>query len=111
MARREPAGTVDAPFRARRRAAAGAWAVFAIVVWNVVFDGAVLSAGRDYLTRQALHQQGLGPPVTIPQVMSRGIALGAKRATEAGGAVAACGAFGIWLATRRRDVGLAGPAE
>ncbi len=111
MARREPAGTVDAPFRARRRAAAGAWAVFAIVVWNVVFDGAVLSAGRDYLTRQALHQQGLGPPVTIPQVMSRGIALGARRATEAGGAVAACGAFGIWLATRRRKAELAGPAE
>ena len=111
MAQREPAGRMDAPFRARRRAAAAAWAVFAIVVWNVVFDGAVLDAGRDYLTRQALHQQGLGPPVTIPQIMSRGVARGVRHATAAGAAVAACGAFGIWLATRRRKAGLAGPAE
>ena len=111
MARREPAVGLDAPFRARRRAAAAAWAVFAFVVWNVVFDGAVLDAGLDYLTRQALHQQGLGPPVTIPQIMSRGIDRGARRATAAGGAVAACGAFGIWLATRRRRAELSGPAE
>ncbi|HOQ60354.1 MAG TPA: hypothetical protein PKZ08_07025 [Vicinamibacterales bacterium] len=106
-----PGAGDETQWRSRRRAAAAAWAAFAFVVWNVVFDAAVLESGRDYLTRQARHQQGQGPAVTIPQVMGRGIARGAARATAAGGAVAACGTLGVWLAGRRRRARSAGAAE
>ena len=33
----------------KRRVAAWLWVVWAFVVWNVVFDRAIVVAGRDYL--------------------------------------------------------------
>jgi hypothetical protein len=79
-----------------------AWAAFAFVVWNLVFDAGVIQAGRDYLTRQALHQQGRGPSVTIRQVMDPGVARAARDATRAGGAVGGAGVLVVWLVGRRR---------
>jgi hypothetical protein len=79
-----------------------AWAAFAFVVWNVVFDAGVIQSGRDYLTRQALHQQGRGPSVTIRQVMDPGVARAARDATRAGGAVGGAGVLVVWLISRRR---------
>ena len=112
MAATEPAAGAERRWRNRRRAALVASAAFAAVVWNVVFDAVVIQSGRDYLTRQALHQQSKGPAVTIPQVMYPGVAHGARVATLAGGAVAACGAVAIWLAARRRRGGtLPAPVE
>jgi hypothetical protein len=98
-------------WRRLRRAAIIAWGVFAIVVWNVVFDAIVIQAGRDYLTRQALHQQGRGPAVTIRQVMHPEVARGARVATAAGGSVAAFGGLAVWLIARRRRRGSAAPLE
>ncbi|MCX6552997.1 MAG: hypothetical protein NTY02_18685 [Acidobacteria bacterium] len=95
-------GDDDPGWRRRWRIAAWLWAAFAIVVWNVVFDAVVIQSGRDYLTQQALHQQGRGPAVTIPQVMRPGIRAGLRLATFSGGGVAAVGAAGVWLARRRR---------
>lgn len=88
--------------RARQRAAALAWAACGVVVWNVVFDAIVIEAGRDYLTRQALHQQGRSGAVTIRGVMDPGVARAARTATLAGGAVAAAGLAATWLASRGR---------
>jgi hypothetical protein len=79
-----------------------AWTAFAFVVWNVVFDAGVIQAGRDYLTRQALHQQGRGPSVTIRQVMDPGVARAARDATRAGAAVGGAGVLVVWLVGRRR---------
>ncbi len=90
------------PWRRVRRAAFLAWAACAAVVWNVVFDAAVIQAGRDYLTRQALHQQGRGPAVTIREVMDPGVARAARRATLSGGAVGAAGILAAWAAARQR---------
>jgi len=99
-------------WRTRRRAALLLWAAFAVVVWNVVFDAVVVQAGRDYLTRQALHQQGKGPPVTIPSVMRPGVVRGVRLASLCGGAVAGCGLLGVWVAGRRQRLArLSGPAE
>jgi hypothetical protein len=93
------------------RAALLAWAVCAIVVWNVVFDAIVIQSGREYLTRQALHQQGQGPPVTIHEIMDAGVAKAARSATAAGGAVAAAGILMAWLAARPGAGRSAGGAE
>ncbi len=49
------------PGRRVRRAALLAWIACAVVIWNVVFDGIVVQAGREYLTLQALGRQGRGP--------------------------------------------------
>ena len=99
-------------WRARRRTAVLLWAAFAVVVWNAVFDQVVIEAGRDYLTRQALHQQGQGPGVTIPGVMRPGVVRGVRLASLYGGGVAGCGLVGVWAAARRRRTsGLATLAE
>jgi hypothetical protein len=98
-------------WRKRRRAALLAWAVLGIVIWNVVFDAVVIQAGREYLTRQALHQQGRGPAVTIPQVMRPAVARGAFVATLAGGGAAAFGAIAVWMVARHRRRRLSRPGE
>ena len=73
-----------------------------MVVWNVVFDAIVVDAGRDYLTRQALHQQGRGGPITIRAVMDPGVARAARTAGLSGAAVASGGLLVTWLAWRGR---------
>ena len=95
-------------FRRRRRVAAIVWAALVVVVWNVVFDAVVIQSGRDYLTRQALHQQGKGPAVTIPEVMRPAVVRGAGLASLAGAAVALLGVLGFWAAgrVRRRPLSL-----
>jgi len=94
--------------RGLRRAALLAWAVCAVVVWNVVFDAIVTRTGREYLTLQALHQQGKGPAVTIRGVMDPGVSRAARTATASGGAVGAAGIVVAWLASRHRSGRLAG---
>jgi hypothetical protein len=96
------AGRGDARGRGLRRAAMLAWAACAVVVWNVVFDAIVIQSGRDYLTRQALHQQGRGAAVTIRGVMDPGVARAARTASAAAAAVGAAGLLATWLAARQR---------
>ena len=98
-------GVPDREGRGLRRAALLAWAACGVVVWNVVFDAGVIRAGRDYLTRQALHQQGKGPAVTIRGVMNPGVRRAARSATASGGAVGAAGILVAWLAARQRTGG------
>jgi hypothetical protein len=98
-------GAPDHAGRSLRRAALVAWAACAVVVWNVVFDAAVIRAGREYLTLQALHQQGRGPAVTIRGVMDPGVGRAARTATASGGAVGAAGILVAALAGRRRAGG------
>jgi hypothetical protein len=103
----------DAWWRSRRRAALLAWSVLLVVLWNVVFDRAVIQSGRDYLTQQALHQQGRGPAVTIPDVMRPGIARAFWLALLAAGGAGALGAALFWAAARqqRRRQNAEEPAE
>jgi hypothetical protein len=98
-------GAPDHEGRGLGRAALVAWAACALVVWNVVFDEAVVRAGREYLTLQALHQQGKGPAVTIRGVMDPGVSRAARTATASGGAIGAAGIFVAWLAARKRPGG------
>ena len=99
------------PARGLCRGAILAWAACALVVWNVVFDANVTESGREYLTLQALHQQGKGPAVTIRSVMDPGVARAARTATASGALVGAAGCLAVWLAARPRAGGSAGGAR
>ena len=48
-----------------RRAALGVWRVFAVAVWNGIFDFLVSRGEREYLWAQARADAGQGPPVVL----------------------------------------------
>jgi hypothetical protein len=56
------------PARARRWAI-GFWIVMAVVVWNGLYDLRITLGVRDHLMKQALHDAGRGPAVTITEDM------------------------------------------
>jgi len=53
-----------------RRWAIGLWVVMAIVVWNGLYDLRITLGVRDHLMKQALHDAGRGPAVTISEDMA-----------------------------------------
>jgi hypothetical protein len=54
----------------RRRAATALWIVLAIVVWNGLYDLRITLGVRDHLMKQALHDAGRGPAVTMAEDMA-----------------------------------------
>jgi len=57
--------------RARaRRLAIALWIAMAVVVWNGLYDLRITLGVRDYLMKQALHDAGRGPAVTIAEAMA-----------------------------------------
>jgi hypothetical protein len=56
------------PARARRWAI-GFWIVMAVVVWNGLYDLRITLGVRDHLMKQALHDAGRGPAVTVTEDM------------------------------------------
>jgi hypothetical protein len=50
-----------------RRWAIGFWIVMAVVVWNGLYDLRVTLGYRDYLMKQALHEAGRGPAVSMAE--------------------------------------------
>jgi hypothetical protein len=79
------------PVGVRVRLAALLWVVFAVVIWNVVFDSYIDAGMAEYLRRQAFFEQGRGPAANIDGVMDDAIARGARSATAWAGGVAALG--------------------
>ena len=51
------------------RIAVGVWLAVAVVVWNGVFDLLQTRGIKDYLLRNALHQAGRGPEVSMTAVL------------------------------------------
>ena len=52
-----------------RRLAIILWIVLAVVVWNGLYDLRITLGVRDYLMKQALHDAGRGPAITIADAM------------------------------------------
>ena len=52
-----------------RRWAIGLWIIMAVVVWNGLYDLRITLGVRDHLMKQALHDAGRGPAVTITEDM------------------------------------------
>ena len=55
--------------RARRWAIA-LWLAMAVVVWNGLYDLRITLGVRDHLMKQALHDAGRGPAVTMAEDMA-----------------------------------------
>jgi hypothetical protein len=52
-----------------QRVATLLWIILAIIVWNGLYDLRITLGVRDYLMKQALHDAGRGPAVTISDAM------------------------------------------
>jgi hypothetical protein len=90
------------PARAARIARA-LWVAWALVVWNVVFDHAIVTAARDYI-HAATHDAGTTVAVTrvarMDDWMRPAVTRGMWSATAAGGAVLVTGLLSVRWAVR-----------
>jgi hypothetical protein len=76
------------------------WTVFAIVVWNVVFDRVIVLAGREFVYAAYVAAASHQPYLRIDAWMRPAIARGVRLATYAGGSVLTVGVTAIALALR-----------
>jgi hypothetical protein len=94
----------------RRRLAAVLWVVWAVVVWNVVFDHTIEVAGRAYLHAAAVAAQSGGPYLRIDDWMRPAATRGLLTATAIAAAILVTG-FGMLrfasLRARRETGGMA----
>lgn len=63
------------------RLALGLWLLFGAVLWNVLLESGVRAGMDEYLRRQSRAEQGLGPRVTIDEVMDPAVAESVTSAT------------------------------
>lgn len=61
--------------------AAALWAVFALILWNVLFDYGVRMAATRYLVQRSAFLHGHGPRVELGSAMHRGVASSFRRAS------------------------------
>lgn len=72
------------------------WVFVALIVWNGVFDLLVTRGVKEYLYREAEHEAGRGPEVTMKAIMGQTIGDAALTASlwalfvAAGGAATVC---------------------
>ncbi|MGB7220137.1 MAG: hypothetical protein WBD07_15170 [Vicinamibacterales bacterium] len=92
------------PARARRLARV-LWIVWAIVVWNVVFDRVIVVAGREYVRAATLAARGPGPYAHIDDWMRPAVIRGLWMATAAGAAILVVGLVAVQLSARRPRAG------
>jgi hypothetical protein len=83
------------------RIAATLWVVWAVVVWNVVFDRVIVVAGRRYLHAAALAAAGGGPYARIDDWMRPAATAALWMASAAAAAILLLGWFGIRRAAVR----------
>jgi hypothetical protein len=84
------------------RIATTLWIVWAIVVWNVVFDHVIVVAGREYLAAAIVAAQGTGPYARMDDWMRPAIARGLWTATAASAAILLVGFAAIRRATMKK---------
>jgi hypothetical protein len=57
------------PLNRAERIAVWVWIVLTVVVWNGVYDLVLTRGIKDYVLRNALHQAGRGPEVSMARLM------------------------------------------
>jgi hypothetical protein len=87
------------PMRAARIAAA-LWVVWAVIVWNVVFDQVIVRAGRRYLAAAVLAAHAGGPYARIDDWMRPAVAAGLWIASAAAGTILILGLILGWFGVR-----------
>jgi hypothetical protein len=83
-----------------RRWAIGFWIVMAVVVWNGLYDLRITLGVRDHLMKQALHEAGRGPAVTIAEDMDATVKDAVLVATLWAGIILAAGLVTVVMLTR-----------
>ena len=87
--------------RARaRRLAIALWVAMAVVVWNGLYDLRITLGVRDYLMKQALHDAGRGPAVTISDAMHETVRDAVRVATLWGGIILGAGLLTVTMMNR-----------
>jgi hypothetical protein len=92
------------PWREPARAARLArilWIVWAIVVWNVVFDRVVVLAGREFVYSAAMSERQSGTFLRAADWMRPAIAHGLLVATGAASLILIVGLVSVPIASRR----------
>jgi hypothetical protein len=87
------------PARARRWAI-GFWIVMAVVVWNGLYDLRITLGVRDHLMKQAVHEAGRGPAVTIAEDMDATVKDAVLVATLWAGIILAAGLGTVVMLSR-----------
>jgi hypothetical protein len=85
----------------RPRLALVLWIVWAVVVWNVVFDRVLVNAGREYVRRAQAAATGLGPYARIDDSMRPALIRALGAGSAAAGVIILVGLVAIRLAARR----------
>ena len=85
----------------RVRLAVALWIVWALVVWNVVFDRVLVNAGRDYVRTAMAAANGPGPYARIDDRMLPALTQALVAASAAAVVIVLVGLVGIRLAVRR----------
>ena len=83
------------------RIATTLWVVWAVIVWNVVFDRVIVVAGRRYVRAAALAAQAGGPYARIDDWMRPAVTAGLWMASAAAGAILILGWLGVRMAAGR----------
>jgi hypothetical protein len=83
------------------RLARALWIIWAVVVWNVVFDRVIVVAGRSYIAAvtRATAADPAAPPLNMDEWMDPAVTRGLVAATAAAGAIVVVG----FAATRIRN--------
>jgi ABC-type Fe3+ transport system permease subunit len=89
----------------RKRLAMALWIVWAIVVWNVVFDRVLVNAGRDYVRTAMAAATGPGPYARIDDRMRPALTQALMAASAAAVVIVLVGLVAIRLAARRATSG------
>ena len=86
----------------RAKTAAILWVVFALVVWNVVFDRVLVLEGRRYVFAAATAADTHHPYVLAEPWMRAAQVRGVKLATAIAAPIALCGLLAVKFAARPR---------
>jgi len=78
------------------------WIVWAVVTWNVVFDHAIVAAGRAYIHAAAVAARDGAPYARMDDWMRPAVARGLRAASASAGAILLIGLAGIRAAGRSR---------
>jgi hypothetical protein len=86
--------------RTSARLARALWIAWAVVVWNVVFDHAIVVAGRDYIAAARAAAGAAGPFANMDDWMQPAVTRGFWMATAAGAAVLFTGFAAVGVSAR-----------
>jgi hypothetical protein len=89
----------------RRKLAVALWIVWAVVVWNVVFDRVLIEAGRAYVRTAMAAAAGSGPYARIDDAMRPAVPRALALASVAAGVILAVGFLAFRRAARLTSAG------